>query len=249
MSKLIHNSEIVEYSVSVPNNELSIHISHNTPLEFNIVFDTDFTQIVYNTLGSIKIIKIYIKRILDISIDDTFILHIYNTSKEIIYDIYLTYVYENDVAYLIYENTNIEHTIFSYILLSYSSDDIINTIDDINCELSSSIDFIVLLSTYETILYYIQYMKFSYFSIISPGMLNLAYENYIILRCEEIENHIRGSYDVKEFSPGLGVLNIDVQGYASGRTEFYSIIYKEFHPIGRLSKLKFRFERKSSCII
>ena len=41
------------------------------------------------------------------------------------------------------------------------------------------------------------------------------------------------------------MLNIDVQGYASGRTEFFSVKYKEFHPIGKLSKMKFRFERKS----
>ena len=75
-------------------------------------------------------------------------------------------------------------------------------------------------------------------------MLNLASEN-INMRCEEIENHLRGSYDIKDFSPGLGVLNIDVQGYASGRTEFFSVKYKEFHPIGKLSKMKFRFERKT----
>ena len=65
------------------------------------------------------------------------------------------------------------------------------------------------------------------------------------MRCDEIENHLRGSYDMQQYSPGLGVLNIDVQGYASGRTEFYSVQYKEFHPLGKLSKMRFRFERKS----
>jgi hypothetical protein len=97
--------------------------------------------------------------------------------------------------------------------------------------------------------YYMQYLLFKNFSMISPGMLNLASENYLILRCDEIENHLRGSYDVKDFSPGLGLLNIDVQGYASGRTEFFSIQYKEFHPIGKLNKMKFRFERKSDGLL
>lgn len=90
------------------------------------------------------------------------------------------------------------------------------------------------------------YQIASLFSIRSPGLINLTTENFIILRCPEIENHIRGSYSTNASSdPGMGVLNMDVQGYASGRLDFYSVIYKEFHPIGKLDKLTFRFERKS----
>ena len=84
-----------------------------------------------------------------------------------------------------------------------------------------------------------------YFTVVSPGMLNLGNENYIILRCDEIEQHLRGSYYYNGFSPGLGVLNMTVQGFAESKNEFYAINYKEFHPIGRLSKMKFRFERKT----
>jgi len=84
----------------------------------------------------------------------------------------------------------------------------------------------------------------NYFTIVSPGMLNLGVENYIILRCDEIEQHLRGSHYYDGLSPGLGVLNMTVQGFAESKNEFYAINYKEFHPIGRLSKMKFRFERK-----
>ena len=83
------------------------------------------------------------------------------------------------------------------------------------------------------------------YSLTAPGIINLAAENYIIMRCDEIENHIRGSHSTDDQSPGLGVLNIGVQGYAEGKNDFFSVKYKEFHPIGRLSKMNFRFERKS----
>ena len=70
-------------------------------------------------------------------------------------------------------------------------------------------------------------------------------ENYVILRCPEIEAHIRGSYDVNDVSPGLALFNIDESGYVRTDTEFYSVIYKEFHPIGKLSKMHFKFQRKT----
>ena len=87
------------------------------------------------------------------------------------------------------------------------------------------------------------YTSIQYFALQSPGLMNLATESYITLRCEEFENHIRGSFDMRNTSPGLGIVNIDVQGYAVNRLEFFSVKYKQFHPIGTLSKMKLRFER------
>lgn len=87
------------------------------------------------------------------------------------------------------------------------------------------------------------YTSIQYYAIQSPGLMNLATESYITLRCEEFENHIRGSFDMRNTSPGLGIVNIDVQGYAVNRLEFFSVKYKQFHPIGTLSKMKLRFER------
>lgn len=84
------------------------------------------------------------------------------------------------------------------------------------------------------------------FKIVPPGIINMVTENYVILRCPEIENHSRGSYDANDVSPGLALFTIDVKsGYAANKNEFFSVKYKEFHPIGKLSRLHFRFERKS----
>lgn len=88
-----------------------------------------------------------------------------------------------------------------------------------------------------------KYISVHTFAIQSPGMMNLATESYIMLRSEELENHLRGSFDMRNTSPGLGIVNIDVQGYAVNRLEFFSVKYKRFHPIGILAKMKFRFER------
>jgi len=83
------------------------------------------------------------------------------------------------------------------------------------------------------------------FSITPPGIINFATENYVTLHIKEIEEHVRGSYDANDVSPGIAMLNVDVQsGYADNATEFTRVEYKEFHPIGKLSKLHFRLQRK-----
>jgi hypothetical protein len=81
------------------------------------------------------------------------------------------------------------------------------------------------------------------FGLQCPGIVNLAIENYITIRCDEIESLLRGSYNAKRLSPGLGIVNMDVQGFASDRTEFFTVRHKRLHPIGCVPKLSFRFER------
>jgi len=81
------------------------------------------------------------------------------------------------------------------------------------------------------------------FAVQSEGIVNLAPDRYLRIRCSEIENHLRGSYDNGSMTPGMGVINMDVQGFANRRTEFFSVNYKRFHPIGLLSRLRFQFER------
>jgi len=94
--------------------------------------------------------------------------------------------------------------------------------------------------TVNSVLYDVQ------FKVVPPGIINMVTENYVILRCPEIENHSRGSYDANDASPGLALFTIDVaSGYAANKSEFFSVKYKEFHPIGKLARLHFRFERKS----
>ena len=220
--------------------------------DFIIDIDTiDFTE----RKGFISDLRIYINE-LDTELDETndkFILRLYKNiqkkqSLEHEYSIYLSYDYDNDEKEycLKYTNENMNKSIFSYANVDQS---IYYCTLQVKNEMNSQRKVLLLYSDSfddnNAKNYKINVQLVSKFFLISPGMLNLASQNYIIMRCDEIENHVRGSYDVKDYSPGLGVLNIDVQGYAAGRTDFYSVVYKEFHPIGRLRKLKFRFERKS----
>ena len=77
------------------------------------------------------------------------------------------------------------------------------------------------------------------FKIISPGLVQLSGERYITIHCDEIENHLRGSMMFNNYSPGLALVNLGVQGFSENRIDFFSVKYKEFHPIGKLTGLKF----------
>lgn len=82
------------------------------------------------------------------------------------------------------------------------------------------------------------------YEIVSPGMLNLGGERFVILRCPEIESHMYGSYAYNSNTPGIGLFKI-----AAGQNEtthlrwdFSTLIRRPIHPVGKLSKLTFRFE-------
>ena len=249
----------------------SIYVSNDTteflptdlfvPYSFDLdLFDTsnklDFFNgvfAIYPTF-SVKNISIKVKTDLNIDQNDIFFLTLTRINKTTLEEsflgcLYMTYQDINGDSFLISNNDNINTSVLSYIHFGISNDPedphYIENVK-INFKLTCCTKTVNLIGDAVNGLNYdLTFVFFKEFGLLSPGMLNLASENYIILRCEEIENHLRGSYDVKDNSPGLGVLNIDVQGYASGRTEFFSVNYKEFHPIGKLNKLKFRFERKS----
>lgn len=81
------------------------------------------------------------------------------------------------------------------------------------------------------------------FELISPGLVKLFGERYVTIHCDNIEEHLKGSRMYNHYSPGLALVNLGLIGFAQVRTEFYSVKYKEFHPIGRLSNLKFSVKR------
>jgi hypothetical protein len=80
------------------------------------------------------------------------------------------------------------------------------------------------------------------FSLTPSGRITLVGERFIVLRCPEIESQLGSSYAYGSNSPGLALFKLGVLGYADARFDFSSISYKEFHPIGKLDKLHFRFE-------
>jgi hypothetical protein len=215
-------------------------------LDFNDIQNLILSNISLYPCGTVSNIRLAIQTDLSISLYDIFVLRMTkifdNTSEHICEFILSLHVDSDNNYFLVFNNDKIDYNVFSYVNFDISSN-----ISDTNYFLNVSYEFKLFSSRSVTFVnsHQMEYTFFKEFSLISPGMLNLASENYITLRCDEIENHLRGSHYMKELSPGLGVLNIDVQGYASGRTEFFSVKYKEFHPIGKLSKMKFRFERKS----
>ena len=246
----LYETRIEYINLSQQYQEKEVNNTNKNNYEFEIEIETiDFTE----RMGYIQNLQIFIQELdseLD-EINDKFVLRLYKDSQrsEHVYSIYMSYEYDDEEAKycLKYTNDNQEFSIFSYANVEqsvyYCSLQIQNRL---NSERKIYIFYDAsVYSDSNAKNYKINVQLISKFFLTSPGMLNLASQNYIIMRCDEIENHVRGSYDIKDYSPGLGVLNIDVQGYAAGRTDFYSIVYKEFHPIGRLNKLKFRFERKS----
>jgi hypothetical protein len=82
------------------------------------------------------------------------------------------------------------------------------------------------------------------FKIQSPGIVNLLGYRYLILRCKEIEDHLLGSYAYMKYTPGIGLFKLasSYNDVTHLRFDFVNLVRKPFHPIGKLSKLSFRFE-------
>jgi hypothetical protein len=231
----------------------------NCDVDQSILFDLTIPSIITGKLSlypifTIRYFEIDVVKNNLISETDLFVLtikkkYINTGNKEHICEFILKYKFDTETnkAVLFCENAYLD-SIFNYtdfkINIDPLNDNYVSNVL-IECQLYTKTHSVQVIGNTNNHNTKLNLEFFKQFGMISPGMLNLASENYLILRCEEIENHLRGSYDIKDFSPGLGVLNIDVQGYASGRTEFFSVKYKEFHPIGKLNKMKFRFERKT----
>ncbi len=82
------------------------------------------------------------------------------------------------------------------------------------------------------------------YSIQAPGIVNLLGYRYLILRCKEMEDHLLGSYAYINYTPGIGLFKLasSYNDVTHLRFDFVNLVRKPFHPIGKLSKLSFRFE-------
>ena len=263
MSKSICNPESIFNVVHNTDNTETITLCKNIfPVTFNLHFSSDLIDNYFNvtSLGLLTQFRIEVSNddlLNSINEHDQFVLRITKKSIDIgegiifgqeeeLCEICLHLFIDNDTnkSYLQFSIVdNIQESFFGQVHLSIGIDS--STLYPFECTLFASKPINIIGSNSSFNYDYI-YQIIDGFGVGSPGMMNLATDNYVILRCPEIENHLRGSFSVNEQNdPGMGVLNIDVQGYASGRTEFFSVIYKEFHPIGKLDKMTFRFERKS----
>jgi hypothetical protein len=79
--------------------------------------------------------------------------------------------------------------------------------------------------------------------IVSPNIMYPHSQKYILLKCKEIEDHLFQSRSFQRNSPGLAKFNLSTQGdERDQRLDFTTVPVKEFHPIGKLTYLTFRFE-------
>jgi hypothetical protein len=75
------------------------------------------------------------------------------------------------------------------------------------------------------------------------GLVMIAGDRFVLLRCPEVEQHLYGSAAYGNNVPGLALFKLGVLGFADSRFDFSSVAPREFHPIGKLPKLTLRFER------
>ena len=84
-----------------------------------------------------------------------------------------------------------------------------------------------------------------YHRIKAPGIYSLIGEPYLVIRCKEIEENSYRSLAYTKHQLGIAKIKLGVVGYREERIDFASIPNREFHPIGRLSRLTLRFETGS----
>ena len=82
----------------------------------------------------------------------------------------------------------------------------------------------------------------------SPGLYSFVGQRYILLRCTEIDEHLLRSLSVGVNSLGLAKFKMGVLGFSDDRFDFSNVPEREFHPIGKLSRLSLRFERPDGTL-
>lgn len=96
-----------------------------------------------------------------------------------------------------------------------------------------------------------KYMKFYHsiynetdnvYEITSSGTVYFIGEKYIILRCPEIEEHAFRSLSYSKYNLGIAKFRINSLGFNDEKIEITKMPVREFHPIGKLSKMTLKFE-------
>jgi len=85
-------------------------------------------------------------------------------------------------------------------------------------------------------------VKTERYEITATGVVFFIGEKYITIRSPEIEEHSYGSLAYNNYNLGIAKFKVNSVGFNEERFEIQKIPSREFHPIGKLSKLTFRFE-------
>lgn len=82
------------------------------------------------------------------------------------------------------------------------------------------------------------------FALAGPGIVTLQGVRYVKLRCPEIESFQNSATGTSEFNTGLGIFKLIGKNEISQiRFDFVKVHNRKIHPIGKLSRLTFRFEQ------
>ena len=84
--------------------------------------------------------------------------------------------------------------------------------------------------------------------ITSPGIVYFIGNKYIIMRCPEIEEHLYRSLSYSKNTLGLAKFRVDSVGINSEKLTITKIPVREFHPIGKLSRMTLRFETNKGAL-
>jgi hypothetical protein len=84
--------------------------------------------------------------------------------------------------------------------------------------------------------------------ITSPGIVYFIGNKYIIMRCPEIEEHLYRSLSYSKNALGLAKFRVDSIGINSEKLTITKIPVREFHPIGKLSRMSLRFETSKGTL-
>ena len=99
---------------------------------------------------------------------------------------------------------------------------------------------------YEKIFHSYKYQ--SKYKIIAPGIIYLIGSEYIILKCPEIEEHLYGSLSYTKNTLGLAKIRVSNWGLNEESTSYLKLKLREFHPIGKLSKITLQFNNSDGTL-
>jgi len=79
------------------------------------------------------------------------------------------------------------------------------------------------------------------YTIIAPGLVCFTGEKYIVMHSPEIEDHSLGSLSYMKHTLGIAKFRTNSLGFNDEIAILTKIPIREFHPIGKLTKLTFQF--------
>lgn len=79
----------------------------------------------------------------------------------------------------------------------------------------------------------------------APGIVDLIGEKYVTLHCPEIEEHSTLSLSYSKYNLGLARFKLGIVGYNDENISINRTQLREFHPIGKFSRMTLEFKTKS----